>query len=253
MAGAEKITEGTSTGTPRREDKQRRIRSFVRREGRLTPAQARALQELLPRYGVEHPGPAIEPRAIFGREAPLTMEIGFGNGEALLSAARAHPERDFLGIEVHRPGVGRLLNGLAETGTENVRVVCADAAEVVRDRLPEACLDACWVFFPDPWPKKRHHKRRLIQPQFASALASRLKPGGILHLATDWTDYAEHMLEVLDAEPLLVNAAGPGHYAPRPEWRPETRFETRGARRGHAVHDLIYHRASHDDAGPDPQ
>ena len=249
MAAAEKITEDTSAGTPRREDKQRRIRSYVRREGRLTRAQARALRELLPRYGIGHPGPGLEPEAIFGRRAPLTLEIGFGNGEALLSAARAHPERDYLGVEVHRPGVGRLLNGLAEAALENVRVICADAAEVVRDRLPDDCLDACWIFFPDPWPKKRHHKRRLIQPGFAHALASRLKAGGILHLATDWTDYAEHMLEVLDAEPLLVNTAGRGRCSERPEWRPETRFEARGARRGHPVHDLVYERANPDDVG----
>lgn len=224
----------------RRPAHHRLVRSFVRREGRLTPAQARALEELYPVYGLEHPGPLLEPAALFCRDAPLTLEIGFGNGEALLAEAAAHPERDYLGIEVHRPGVGRVLNQLRERDLENVRVICADAVEVLGDRLPAGCLDACWIFFPDPWPKKRHHKRRLVQAPFLGLLADKLRPGGIVHAATDWTDYAEWMREALDASPALQNTASAGEFAGRPAWRPETRFERRGQARGHEVYDLIY-------------
>lgn len=223
-----------------RQPRRRPIRSFVRREGRLTRAQSRALEELWPRYGIDHPGGRLDLVELFGREAPHTLEVGFGNGDVLFRHASQHPERDFLGIEVHRPGVGRLLNRLAGNDLDNVRVLCADAVEVLCDRLPPGSLDACWIFFPDPWPKKRHHKRRLIQPVFAAALAGILKPGGIIHLATDWPDYADHMLSVMDNVEDLQNVSGKGRYADRPEWRPPTRFELRGRERGHAVYDLIY-------------
>lgn len=242
MALTDHIRDPKADGAPSPGQRDRPIRSYMRREGRLTTAQARALRELWPRYGIDHPGGELDAEALFGRKAPLTLEIGFGNGEALLAAARAHPDRDFLGIEVHRPGVGRLLNHLDRRALENVRVICADAVEVLHRRTPRRLLDACWIFFPDPWPKKRHHKRRLIQPAFVRRLAETLKPGGILHLATDWADYAEHMLSVLDAEALLENAAGPGRFSERPGWRPETRFERRGKERGHAVFDLIHAR-----------
>ena len=227
-------------------ERMRPIRSFVLREGRLTEGQRRALDELWPRYGVEPEG-IIDPPALFGREAPLWLEIGFGNGEALRHMARLHPEIDFLGIEVHRPGVGHLLKALDEDGLANVRVIRADAAEVVREHMPVAGLDRVLIFFPDPWPKKKHHKRRLVQPAFADALARVLRPGGHLHLATDWADYAEHMRAVLDPHPAFVNTGdGP---CPRPAYRPETHFEARGARKGHAVRDLIYRRAGASNAG----
>ncbi len=218
----------------------RRIRSFVRREGRLTPAQRRALEELLPRYGVPGHGP-LDPAALFGRRAPLTVEVGFGNGEVLAALAQAHPERDHLGIEVHRPGVGRLLNRVHGLGLSNVRVAVDDAMEVL-PRLPEGSIDLLLVFFPDPWHKKRHHKRRLVNAEFARLAASRLRPGGHLHLATDWEDYARQMLEVLGAEPALRNLSPTGDFVPRPDSRPVTRFEARGRRLGHEVFDLLYER-----------
>jgi tRNA (guanine-N7-)-methyltransferase len=218
----------------------RPIRSFVRREGRLTPAQERAMTELYPRYGLPFEKSLVDFAALFGREAPVTLEIGFGNGELLATLATQHPERNFLGIEVHRPGVGRLLNQIEEEGLENVRVSTHDAVEVLREQIPEGSLDRLLIFFADPWPKKRHHKRRLIQPPFAELAASRLSPGGRLHLATDWEDYKDHMLEVLDACPQLSNTAGPGGTVPRPEDRPETHFERRGQRKGHGVWDLVY-------------
>ncbi|MEA5446123.1 tRNA (guanosine(46)-N7)-methyltransferase TrmB [Gammaproteobacteria bacterium AB-CW1] len=220
----------------------RPIRSFVRREGRLTPAQARAMEELFPRYGLAFEPRPVDWAALFRRQAPVTMEIGFGNGELLATLAAQHPDRNFLGIEVHRPGVGRLLNQLEEEGLDNVRVSTHDAVEVLREQIAEASLDRLLIFFPDPWPKKRHHKRRLVQPGFAEMAARRLAPGGRLHLATDWEDYKNHILEVLDACPLLENTAGPGGTVPRPDDRPVTHFERRGQRKGHGVWDLVYTR-----------
>ncbi len=215
----------------------RPLRSFVLREGRLTAAQHRALTELWPQYGLTPEG-TLDFRAIFGREAPVWLEIGFGNGEALHHMAGLYPEIDFVGIEVHRPGVGRLLNAVERDGLTNVRVICADAAEVIRGHVARGSLERILVFFPDPWPKKRHHKRRLIQPAFAAELVRALRPGGMLHLATDWADYAEHMQAVLNAEPGLENTADGG--VQRPEYRPRTRFELRGVNKGHAVTDLLY-------------
>lgn len=223
--------------SPRRE-----IRSFVRREGRMTDSQKRALDELWPRYGLAPPAAPLRLAQAFGREAPVVLEIGFGNGEHLLARAAAEPARDFVGVEVHRPGVGRVLNRAQAAGIGNLRVACHDAVEVLRDWLPARALAEIVVYFPDPWPKKRHHKRRLVQPAFAQLAASRLAPGGLLKLATDWADYARHMREVLDAEPALQNAAGAAGFVPRPDERPPTRFELRGQRLGHEVFDLVYRR-----------
>lgn len=222
----------------------RSIRSYVLREGRLTPAQAEALERLWPRYGLDEPAAAFDLDTVFGRRAPHVLEIGFGNGENLLARAAAAPGTDFIGIEVHRPGVGYLLRTLEAQALANVRVACHDAVEVLGQWLPPACLDELVLYFPDPWPKKRHHKRRIVQPEFAALVASRLKPGGVWRLATDWENYAEHMREVLDAVQGLENTAADGDWAPRPESRPLTRFERRGERLGHAVFDLCYRRCS---------
>jgi len=219
---------------------QTHIRSYVLRQGRVSNAQQRARDELLPRYGIAYAPAALDLSAIFGRSAPKILEIGFGMGEATAAIAAAHPDCDYLGIEVHTPGVGALLKMAGELGLANLRVIQHDAVEVVRDMIAPGSLDGIHLFFPDPWPKKRHHKRRLVQPTFVSLLASRLKPGGYLHCATDWGDYAEQMLSVLCAEPSLANTAGA--FAPRPDHRPETKFESRGLRLGHGVWDLVFRR-----------
>jgi tRNA (guanine-N7-)-methyltransferase len=206
----------------------------------MTPAQQRALAELLPRYGIAFDGRPIDPRALFGRRAPLVLEIGSGMGETTAAIARERPEADFIAIEVHGPGVGSLLNRIAAEGIANLRVIRHDAAEVLEKMIPDASLAGIHLFFPDPWPKKRHHKRRLVQPAFAALAARKLAPGGILHAATDWADYAEAMLAVLSAEPLLENTAA--GFAPRPAWRPPTKFEARGVSLGHEVRDLVFRR-----------
>lgn len=221
----------------------RAIRSFVTRAGRITPAQQRALDTLWSKYGVEYREQPLDLPALFAREAPCTLEIGFGNGENLLALAHAHAERDYLGIEVHRPGVGRLLLALEERQLANVRVICHDAVEVLERQIAPASLAEILVLFPDPWPKKRHHKRRLIQAPFTELLARALEPGGRLHVATDWQPYALEMLAVLEAAPGLRNLAGPGGFAARPPERSPTRFEQRGTRLGHAVWDLAFARA----------
>jgi tRNA (guanine-N7-)-methyltransferase len=221
------------------EEIRRHVRSFVRREGRITRSQQRALEELLPRFGLVPDG-VLDVDCVFGRHAPLTLEIGFGNGASLAQMAAAAPAQDFLGIEVHRPGVGHLLLEIEQRALTNVRVICADAVEILRDQLTPASLDRVLLFFPDPWPKKRHHKRRILQPDFVALIHDRLKPGGRFHMATDWQDYAEQMLEVMDAQAGFVNAAGHGHYAPKPDYRPETKFERRGLRLGHGVWDLVF-------------
>jgi tRNA (guanine-N7-)-methyltransferase len=219
----------------------RSIRSFVRREGRMTRSQQRALDELLPVYGLP-PDRPVDARAVFGRSAPLTLEIGFGNGEALATMAGEDPATDFIGIEVHRPGVGHLLLELERRELDNVRVVCDNAVQFIGRCLPERSLDRVLLFFPDPWHKKRHHKRRIVQPAFVELLATRLKTGGILHMATDWENYAGHMLEVLSASGHFRNRTGNGHDSPRPAYRPETKFERRGLRLGHGVWDLVFER-----------
>jgi tRNA (guanine-N7-)-methyltransferase len=218
----------------------RPIRSFVVRAGRMTAGQSRALDDLWPRYGVPYSGVALDLDALFGRRAPRTLEIGFGNGEHLAKLATAHPDRDYLGIEVHRPGVGHLLMLVENAGATNVRVSDHDAVEVLREQIPAGGLDEVLVLFPDPWHKKRHHKRRLIQPPFVELLASRLRVGGVLRLATDWEAYALQMLEVLRASSSFTNLSPSGDWMPRPEERAPTRFEKRGARLGHGVWDLAF-------------
>ena len=217
----------------------REIRSFVRREGRITPGQKRALEELWPRYGLE-PGERIDPARIFARQAPLTLEIGFGNGDSLATMAAEAPDTDFIGIEVHRPGIGHLLQELSRQSLNNVRLFNEDAVKVLKDCLPDDCLDRLLLFFPDPWHKKRHHKRRIVQTEFIELLAQKLKPGGILHMATDWENYAAHMLEVLGQSPDFRNCAGAGKYSNKPGYRPVTKFEQRGRKLGHGVWDLLF-------------
>jgi tRNA (guanine-N7-)-methyltransferase len=226
----------------------RPIRSFVTRAGRITPGQQRALAELWPKHGLEFSQAALDLPRLFGRRAPVTLEIGFGNGENLAQLARRHPGRDFLGVEVHRAGVGRLLLALQAEALGNVRIVCHDAVEVLTWQLAPACLDEILILFPDPWPKKRHHKRRLLQAPFAALAASRLVPGGVLRAATDWQPYAQEMLEVLSATAALENLAGSSGFVPRPTEREATRFERRGERLGHEVWDLAFRRR----AGPSP-
>lgn len=221
------------------------IRSFVRREGRLTAGQARALEQFWPRYGLAFSATPVALQSLFARHAPLTLEIGCGNGEALIAAAQAQPEANFIGIEVYRPGVGRLLNAIAAAKLDNVRVINHDAMEVLESMVPAASLARILIYFPDPWPKKRHHKRRLIRPEFLPVLARALKPGAQLELATDWEDYAQQMLEQLTAAPAFVNISPSAGFVSRPAYRPETRFERRGITRGHAVRDLIFKRRSH--------
>ena len=208
------------------------------RAGRLGSGQQRALQDLGPRYLLPFSAEAIAPATVFGRQAPLVLEIGFGMGQATAQIAATQPQTDYLGVEVHAPGVGALLREIGERGLSNLRIVQHDAVEVLRQMLAPGSLAGVHIFFPDPWHKKRHHKRRLIQPTFVDLLASRLAPGGSLHCATDWQDYAEQMLAVLGACPGLVNTAD--GYAPRPEIRPLTKFEARGLNLGHGVWDLVF-------------
>lgn len=218
----------------------RSIRSYVLRQGRLTPAQQRARETLLPRYGIPYSESVLDLEQVFGRRAPTIVEIGFGMGETTAHIAARHPENDYLGIEVHAPGVGSLLRRLADADLTNVRVIQHDATDVLANMIAPDALDGVHIFFPDPWPKKRHHKRRLIQPPFVSLLCSRMKPGAYLHVATDWEDYARQMLEIFGAEPMLRNTTQ--GFAPRPEWRPETKFETRGLKLGHRVWDVLFRR-----------
>jgi len=221
---------------------QRRVRSFVLRQGRITPAQAQAFDAHWSRYGLDYSDQRIDLQALFARPAPVVLEIGFGNGEQLLHTAVNEPTRNFLGIEVHRPGVGRLMNGLAVANVDNIRISNHDAVEVIERQLAPDSLDEVRIYFPDPWPKVRHHKRRLIQPEFVELLATRVRSGGLLHLATDWAEYAEHMLAVVDGSGRWRNRAGLGAYSEAPGWRINTHFEKRGVRLGHGVWDLIFER-----------
>lgn len=220
----------------------RQIRSFVLRQGRFTPAQQRAFDQQWSRFGIDYQGHERDFDAIFGRSAPRVVEIGFGNGEALRHAAAHDKDRDLIGVEVHAPGVGRLLNALAEDSATNVRVYHHDAVEVLTHEIADGSLDEVRIYFPDPWHKKRHHKRRLVQPALAELLVRKLAPSGRLHLATDWHDYAEQMWDVLDATAGIANRAGKRGSVPRPDWRPQTHFETRGQKLGHGVWDLLYDR-----------
>jgi tRNA (guanine-N7-)-methyltransferase len=218
----------------------RAIRSFVVRAGRTGPGQVRALAELGPRFVLPHAQHCVDWDAAFGRSAPRVLEIGFGMGDATASIAQALPGTDFIGIEVHTPGVGALLKRIGERGLTNLRLIQHDAVEVLEHMIAPDSLAGVHVFFPDPWHKKKHNKRRLIQPEFVRQLASRIAPGGYLHCATDWQPYAEQMLEVLSAEPMLRNAAD--GYAPKPDHRPLTKFENRGLKLGHGVWDLVFSR-----------
>jgi tRNA (guanine-N7-)-methyltransferase len=216
------------------------IRSFVLRQGRVSNAQARNYETMMPKYGIPYRPEALDLATVFGRDASRVLEIGFGMGETTAAIAAAHPQIDYLGLEVHTPGVGSLLKQIAEGELANVRIIQHDAVEVVRDMIAPATLSGIHVFFPDPWPKKRQQKRRLIQPAFVAVLARRLAPGGYLHCATDWEEYAQQMLEVLSGESLLENTAA--GFAPRPNYRPLTKFEQRGLRLGHGVWDVVFRR-----------
>ncbi len=221
----------------------RRIRSFVRREGRLTPGQQRAMDELFPRFGIEQGDNVLDLDAIFGRTAPRILEIGFGNGESLAEIAKNHPENDYLGIEVHRPGVGHLLQLIEEQGLTNLRVMSEDAVEIMEQQLPDESLDALYLFFPDPWHKKKHHKRRQVNATWAQLVRRKLKQGGRLHMATDWEHYAEWMRDVLNAAEGFRNTSKSGDYVPKPDYRPETKFERRGLKLGHGVWDLVFEKS----------
>ena len=218
----------------------RTIRTFVRREGRMTKSQARALAELLPVYGIQISEGTLNFDEIFGRHAETILEIGFGMGESLIEMAIAEPEKNFIGIEVHRPGVGACLNGIHDAALKNIRVMTEDAITILKQQVADQSLDAIDIYFPDPWPKKRHHKRRMIQANFIRLLHAKLKSDGILHLATDWQPYAQWMMEVLSADKGFENLAGAGKFSEKPAWRPETKFERRGVKLGHEVFDLVF-------------
>ena len=218
----------------------RPIRSFVLRQGRVSNAQQRYYDEMMEKIGIPYRAAPLDLDVVFGRHAPRIFEIGFGMGETSATIAETNPQNDYIGVEVHTPGVGSLCKLIAEKSLANQRIIQHDAVDVLRDMIPERSLDGAHIFFPDPWPKARHHKRRLIQPPLVALLASRLKPGGYLHCATDWENYAEQMLEVLSAEPLLENTAA--GFAPRPDYRPLTKFEQRGLKLGHGVWDVIFRR-----------
>lgn len=220
----------------------RAIKSFVMRSGRMTEGQQRGLDLGLPKFGLQLEDGLRDFDQVFGRSAPRTFEIGFGMGHATLEMAAAAPEQDFIGVEVHKPGVGALLNGMLTQNLSNIRVYSCDALEVLRDCVADASLDRLLLFFPDPWHKSRHHKRRIVQPAFAELVRQKLKIGGVLHMATDWEEYAEHMLEVMNVAPGYRNLAADGRCVERPAERPVTKFERRGERLGHGVWDLKFQR-----------
>ncbi|PKM23211.1 MAG: tRNA (guanosine(46)-N7)-methyltransferase TrmB [Gammaproteobacteria bacterium HGW-Gammaproteobacteria-14] len=218
----------------------RRVRSFVLREGRLTAGQQKALDSLWPRFGLERGAGLLDPQVVFGRDAPRVLEIGYGMGHSLVQMAGAEPDKDFIGIEVHRPGVGALLMATDEMGISNLRSYCDDAVDILELCIPDASLTRVQLYFPDPWHKKKHHKRRIVQSAWVQLVQRKLAPGGVLHMATDWENYALHMHEVMQTEKGWENLAGDKAFIERPEWRPETKFERRGARLGHGVWDLLY-------------
>ncbi len=223
-------------------DRQRTVRSYVLRAGRVTEGQKRALEDLWPLYGVEPAKLPLDLESLFGNAQPVIMEIGFGNGDATWQMAKANPDRNYLGVEVHKPGVGSLLLKLEENGLDNVRIASEDAVEFLAQRIPDGALEGICLYFPDPWPKKRHHKRRIIQAPFVALMARKIRVGGLLHLATDWQPYAEFMLEVMRSEPDFENLSPAGDICPKPEWRPPTKYERRGQRLGHRVSDLVFRR-----------
>ncbi|TRY33881.1 tRNA (guanosine(46)-N7)-methyltransferase TrmB [Aliiglaciecola sp. M165] len=221
-----------------------KVRSFVKREGRLTKGQARALEEFWPSMGLEHKNGMLEMAQTFGRDAPVVLEIGFGMGTSLVEMASNEPDKNFIGIEVHRPGVGTCMASADEKGVTNLRVFEHDAVEVLADCIPDASLQRVQLFFPDPWHKKRHHKRRIVQADFVEKLRKKLEVGGVFHMATDWENYAEHMLEVMKQAPGFKNQSVTNDFVPRPDNRPLTKFEQRGHRLGHGVWDLMFERVS---------
>ncbi len=224
--------------------KMRRIRSFVLRTGRMTEGQKRAYDLHWPSKGLELKNGAIVLPEVFGRDAPVVLEIGFGMGDSLAQMAAAEPDKDFIGVEVHSPGVGRLMHLIDESGIENLRAYCDDAVEVLELCIADNSLSRVQIYFPDPWHKKRHHKRRLVQSEFVQLLRRKLKPGGVIHLATDWENYAEHMMLVMSGAEGFRNTQGEGAFAPRPDYRPVTKFEKRGERLGHGVWDLLFEKTA---------
>lgn len=217
----------------------RQIKSFVLRQGRLTKGQQRALDMLWPEFGIEPGDTVLDTPSLFGRDAPITLEIGFGNGHSLADMALAAPERDFIGIEVHRPGVGQLLQRIEQDQLTNIRLFCTDAIDVLQQMIPPASIDRVQLFFPDPWPKRKHHKRRILSSEFLTLIATRLQRGGLFHMATDWEHYAHSALKILEQHPDFCNTAAT-EFCPRPDWRPLTKFEQRGHRLEHDVWDLIF-------------
>ncbi|MDH5473116.1 MAG: tRNA (guanosine(46)-N7)-methyltransferase TrmB [Gammaproteobacteria bacterium] len=220
----------------------RTIRSFVKREGRLTDGQQRALDNLWPEFGIDYTTDIINIDQLFGRTAPVVLEIGFGNGDSLFQMAQNNPDKNYIGIEVHRPGVGHLLHLIETHNIKNIRVICHDAVDVIEHQIANNSLDCIQLFFPDPWHKKKHHKRRIVQQKFVDLLATKLKTGGIFHLATDWENYAQHMLDVMSQNPNFKNLSPDNAFSPRPDDRPITKFEKRGHRLGHNVWDLFFKR-----------
>lgn len=220
----------------------RKIRSYVLRGGRLTLGQQRAMERHWPQWGLSVDDGPLDIDASFGRSAPTVLEIGFGMGASLAEMAAAQPQNNFIGIEVHPPGVGSLLMASAKREIDNIRVYRHDAIEVLQHCIPNASLQGVQLYFPDPWHKKKHHKRRIVQQDFVDLIAAKLVPDGWFHMATDWQEYAQHMLDVMEPQPLFANSAGPGNFSARPEWRPKTKFEQRGERLGHGVWDLLYRR-----------
>ncbi|MDP6164622.1 MAG: tRNA (guanosine(46)-N7)-methyltransferase TrmB [Gammaproteobacteria bacterium] len=218
----------------------RRIRSFVQRSGRMTPGQQNALEQQWPIYGLDLSVGLLNLQQLFGNNNPVIMEIGFGMGDSLITMAKTMPQNNYLGIEVHKPGVGRLLNNAQAEGLTNLRVFCDDAIEVMAQCIPDRSLGGVQLFFPDPWHKKKHNKRRIVQAQFAQDIRQKLGSGGVFHMATDWQPYAEHMMEVMEAATGYVNLAGAGQYSPQPDFRPITKFQKRGEGKGHGVWDLMY-------------
>lgn len=237
------VAEGEEGFLIKPEFKPKSIRSFVIRAGRITVGQKAAFESWWPQYGLSLYKGALDLEAIFGRKAPLVLEIGFGMGDSLLEMAKNEPEKDFIGIEVHPPGVGKLINNAGKEDVKNLRVFMADAMDVLEDCIPDGSIDRLQLYFPDPWHKKKHNKRRIVQPAFVQKLRPKLKVGGVFHMATDWQPYAEHMLEVMNAAPGFHNLIKQGDYSPRPDYRPETKFERRGERLGHGVWDLLFQRS----------
>jgi len=234
------IKQPCSTNKLNIDKTQRRVRSYVLRQGRLTSGQAHALDNYWEKYGIDFSRAKLDLDACFGRCAPKILDVGVGMGDTSIALALAHPENDYLAVEVHQPGVGSLIRMAQAENINNLRVIYHDVIETLTYQLPDACLDQVYIFFPDPWPKKRHHKRRLISQDFLSMLIPKLKSHGRIFIATDWQDLAEHVLNVCDNHPTLINLAGNGKSSPRPNWRPLTKFEQRGKRLQHGVWDFIY-------------